>query len=72
MISKYGVSYILAHNHEGTNRSKILAHDADLPGGDVVDVHEYALCVGVGGLLHVFPHSFLARILVCFDWHILD
>ncbi len=72
MISKYGVSYVLAHNHEGTNGSQILAHDADLLGGDVVDVHEHALCVGVGALLHVAPHSVLAGFLVYFDGHIID
>jgi hypothetical protein len=72
MISKYGVSYVLAHNHEGTNGSKFLAHDADLFGGDVVDVNEDALGVGVGTLLHVAPHSVLAGFFVYFDGHIID
>ena len=37
----FGVStYVLAHNHLSIDFSKGLAHDANLLGGDVVDIHE--------------------------------
>ncbi len=40
----FGVStYVLAHNHLSIDFSEGLAHDANLLGGDVVDVHKDTL-----------------------------
>jgi hypothetical protein len=45
------VTYVLSHNHDSSNGTKGLAHDANLLGGDVVDVNENALFVlGAAGL----------------------
>jgi hypothetical protein len=43
-IIMFGVStYVLAHNHLSIDFSEGLAHDANLLGGDVVDVHKDTL-----------------------------
>jgi hypothetical protein len=49
------VTYVLAHDHLSINFAEGLAHDANLLGGDVVDVHEEALVVLVDGTDEVVP-----------------
>ena len=36
-------AYVLAHNHSGVDGSEGFAHNADLLGGDVVDIDENTL-----------------------------
>jgi hypothetical protein len=45
------VTYVLSHNHDGSDGAKGLAHNANLLGGNVIDVNENALFVlGAAGL----------------------
>jgi len=54
---------VLAHDHDGTDLSELLAHDADLLGGDVVDVDEHALLVLGAALLGALPNLILTLLL---------
>ena len=64
------VTYVLTHDHDGVDGSELLAHNANLLGGDVVDVHEDTLGEFVGALLDVTPDLVLTALLVLFQWHI--
>lgn len=57
------LTYVLAHDHDGTDLSELLAHDADLLGGDVVDVDEHALLVLGAALLGALPNLILTLLL---------
>jgi len=46
---------VLSHDHLGTDGTELLAHDADLLGGDVVDFHKHDLFEVEAGLLELFP-----------------
>jgi hypothetical protein len=63
------LSYVLAHDHNGVDFSKSLAHNANLLGGDVVDINENALGELVSASLDVAPDSILTALLVLFQWH---
>ncbi len=45
-------AYVLAHDHFGVDGSKCLAHNANLLGGNIVDVHEDALGEVVAAVLN--------------------
>lgn len=45
-------AYVLAHDHSGVNSSEGFAHNANLLGGDVVDIHEDTLGVVVAAVLN--------------------
>jgi hypothetical protein len=49
------VTYVLSHNHVSSDGTKSLAHNANLLGGNVVDVNENALFVLVAAVLNVGP-----------------
>jgi hypothetical protein len=63
------LSYVLSHDHNGVNFSKSLAHNANLLGGDVVDIDENTLGELVTASLDVVPNSILTALLVLFQWH---
>jgi len=54
---------VLAHDHDATAGSDLLAHNTDLLGGDVVDVDEHALGVFGSALTDVLPDFVLAHLL---------
>ena len=64
------LTYVLAHNHQSVNFSKSLAHNANLLGGNVVDVHEDALGEFVASGLNVGPHLVFSGLFVCDFWHL--
>lgn len=49
------MTYVLSHDHESVQASEFSAHDADLLGGDVVDIDEQASAVLAEGVLKVSP-----------------
>lgn len=51
---------VLSHDHLGVNGSELSAHDADLLGGNVIDVDEHALGELLDGLLGVGPNLILS------------
>lgn len=55
---------VLSHNHDGVDLSELLAHNANLLGGDVVNVDEHALGVLVTAFLSVLPNFVLAFLLL--------
>ena len=56
-------TYVLSHDEDGADLSELLAHDANLLGGNVVDVHEEALLeLGAAGL-GLLPHLILSLLL---------
>lgn len=64
---------VLSHDHLGVDGTELLSHDADLLGGDVVDLDEHNLLVLEAGILEIFPtgrlHLLLASLghfVVCF------
>jgi hypothetical protein len=63
-------AYIFTHDHFGVNGSKGLAHNTDLLGSDVVDIHEDALGVVVARVLDVFPDFVFGVLGVPFHGHI--
>ena len=63
-------TYVLAHDHAGVDSSKSLAHNANLLGGDVIDVHEDALGVLIAASLDLSPDLVLTALLVLFQWHV--
>lgn len=45
-------AYVFAHDHSCIDSSESFAHNADLFGGDVVDIHEDTLGVFVAAFLN--------------------
>jgi len=48
-------TYVLAHNHKSVHASELSTHDADLLGGDVVNIDEKSLVVLAQGFLEGGP-----------------
>lgn len=63
-------TYVLSHDHVGSDLSEHLSHDADLLGGNVVDVDEEALGVLGTSFLGVLPNLVLSCLLDVGTWHI--
>jgi hypothetical protein len=63
-------AYVFAHNHSSVDGSESFAHNADLFGGDVVDIHEDALGESVAAVLNCGPDLVLGCLSVFLDGHI--
>lgn len=63
------LTYVLAHDHCGIDGTKGFSHNADLLGGNVVDVDENAFVVLGDGLLACSPDLVLSGLGVRFNWH---
>ena len=63
------VTYVLSHDHLGVNGAEGLAHNANLLGGDVVNVHKDALLVLDATGLDGGPNFLFSELLVGFGGH---
>ena len=63
------LTYILAHNHHCVYGAQGFPHNADLFGGNVVDVHEKAFVVLDDGLRACSPDFVFSGLGVGFNWH---
>ena len=69
------LTYVLAHEQLGADRSKLASEDGDLFGGNVVNVDEQNLAVLAAVLLQSVPLlDLLSLCLLCarFLWHLPD
>ena len=54
-LIKRDATYVLSADHLGSHFSESFTHDADLLGGNVVDIDEQGLAVLLDGLLEIIP-----------------
>ena len=63
------VTYVLSHDHLGVNGAEGFAHNANLLGGDVVNVHKDALLVLDATGLDGAPNFLFSELLIGFGGH---
>jgi len=63
------LTYVLSHDHQSVDFSKSLAHNANLLGGNVVDVHKDAFGEFVASELNVGPNFVFSGLFICDFWH---
>ena len=68
-VSNKSTTYVLSHEHLGVHVTEGLAHNANLLGGNIVNVNEEALGVSLNGITDTIPNLFLTELLVCFLGH---
>jgi hypothetical protein len=70
MINGASCNYVLSHNHGGVEGAEGLAHNANLLGSDIVDVHEDALLELDTAFLDGVPNFLFSELLIGLGGHI--